>query len=297
MSRRPVHCCNSIVLAVSLAAGTLPAQRPPAVSVAGEGPETWVLVSGMVGGVAGFRRLEAGLVAAGKRVIVVDPYNLSLDSADVSFAALARRVDALLVARGVISANLVGHSHGGGVALRLAAQDPGRIASLWLLDVGALPVNRTTMFGGALRFLPFISRLPGGRRFLRDRFLDGLQKNSGQHDWLDSTTRHLYADPMLDDIGPVVALARRLGAAREPEPVAAVVAHVRAPVTVLIGDVPHESGASRSELDALRPLGARLRVEHLPGVGHFPHEEAPAAVMRRLLGGGGTNIAHLVAGS
>src|SRR6185295_7877388 len=36
---------------------------PPAVTISGEGSETYVLVSGLVGGVAGFRRLEAALVA------------------------------------------------------------------------------------------------------------------------------------------------------------------------------------------------------------------------------------------
>ena len=274
----------ALLLTTAAAVGAQTTTHPPATSVAGSGAETWVLLSGIVGGVAGFRRLEAPLVAAGKRVIIVDPYNLSLDSADVSFDALARRVDALLAADGATSVRLVGHSHGGGVALRLAARDPARVGAVWLLDVGALPVNRTKTFGASLRLLPLIARVPGGRGFLRERFLRGLEKNSARHEWLDPATRRAYAEPMLDDIDRVVALAVRLAGAREPEPVAAVVARLHVPVTVLVGDAPHESGILPGEIEALRPLGALLRVEHLAGIGHFPHEEAPGEVARLLLG-------------
>jgi pimeloyl-ACP methyl ester carboxylesterase len=277
-------CCAAA--AVSIAAAPLLAQRadaPPAITIAGRGPETYVLVSGVIGGVAGFRRLEGALVARGNRVVVIDPYNLSLDSADVTFAALARRVDAVLESYGMTSVRVVGHAHGGGVALRLAAQSPNRVSALYLLDVGALPANRTSVFGRSIRLLPIINRLPFGHSFLRRRIIQGLENNSGRHEWLDSATQHDYTEPMLDDIDRVVAMARRLAVAREPDSLATLVARLRVPVTVIIGDVPHESGLNPGELEALLPLGPRLRVEHLPGVGHFPHEEAPAAVAAYLL--------------
>ena len=271
---------------VHIVAAPLLAQRapaPPAVTVTGRGPETYVLVSGVVGGVAGFRRLEATLLARGNRVVVIDPYNLSLDSTDVTFAALARRVDAVLASHGIASVRVVGHSHGGGVALRLAASYPARVSALYLLDVGALPVNRTSVFGRSLRLLPVINRIPGGHGFLRRRFIRGLERNSARHEWLDSATRHDYTEPMLDDIGRVVALARRLAVAREPDSLATLIARLRVPVTVIIGDVPHDSGLNPGELEALLPLGDLLRVEYVRGVGHFPHEEAPAEVARYLL--------------
>jgi anaerobic glycerol-3-phosphate dehydrogenase len=65
----------------------------------GRGPDTYVFVSGLVGGVAGFTRVEQRLVQAGRRVVIIDPYQLSLDSADVSFDALARRTEAAQVVR------------------------------------------------------------------------------------------------------------------------------------------------------------------------------------------------------
>jgi len=52
---------------------------------------------------------------------------------------------------------------------------------------------------------------------------------------------------------------------------------------VVLGDVPHMSGPAPGELSVLEPLGNRLRVEHLPAVGHFPHEEAPAELTSILL--------------
>ena len=249
-------------------------------SVAGRGPVTYVLLSGMVGGVAGFRRLEARLLARGYRVVIVDPYRLSVDSAEVSFAALARRDDVLLGASGVDSARVVGHAHGAGVALRLAAAAPGRVSALYFLDVGALAGQRSRVFSASLRLVPLIARLPGGRRFVRDRFLRGLRQNAGRREWLDPATERAYAEPVLSGLSRIVPMAMRLARAREPEPLAAVVSRVRVPVTALLGGAPHPAGPAPGEFVALEPLGALLRVEHLPGVGHFPHEESPADVAR-----------------
>ena len=257
-----------------------PVIDPPAITVTGGGPTTYVLISGIVGSIAGFRRLEAELTALGHRVVVVDPYALSLDSTDVSFAALARRVDRELARLGIDSARAVGHAHGGGVALRLAAQVPTRVTALYLLDVGALPQNRTEVFSGAMRFVPFITRLPGGRRFVRSRLINGIRDNAGRQEWFDVATQRAYADPMLDRIGRVVSMAGRLASAREPEPLDNVVARLRCPVTMIVGAIPRASGPDSVEFAALAPLGGMLRVEWLAGVGHFPHEEAPAEVAR-----------------
>lgn len=275
-----------LALLAALCGGTAGAQQRhdvDAVTVAGRGPETYVLLSGLVGGVAGFRRLERVLLAQGHRVIVVDPYHLSLDSADVSFAALARRVDAVLAAYDVASARLVGHAHGGGVALRLAVRAPHRVAALYLLDVGALAVNHTRVLGGALRLVPVVARIPGGRAFLRERYVRGIRQSSARLEWLDAATQRDYTEPVLNDIGRVIALAFRISRSREPEALPTLVARLRVPVVVLLGAVPHPSGPEPEELTALEPLGGQVRIHWLAGVGHFPHEEAPADVARHLL--------------
>jgi magnesium chelatase accessory protein len=269
-----------------LTASALGAQdgRVASVAVTGHGHETFVLITGMVGGVSGFRRLETALVSAGYQVIVIDPYAMSLDSSDVTFAAMARRVEAVLAAQGVSNAHVVAHSQGAGVALRLAAMAPDCVSSLYFLDSGALPAQRGPTLSASLRFVPTLTRLPGGSRLVRDRFLAGIRRNAGRTDWLTPETQREYTEPMLASIDRVVSMAFRLGKAIEPESLSVIVRRVRAPVTVVLGGAPHEADVGPEELNALAPLGAHLRIERLPGVGHFPHEEAPNELLPLLVG-------------
>ena len=65
----------------------------------------------------------------------------------------------------------------------------------------------------------------------------------------------------------------------------AIVQRVKVPVTVLLGDVPHPAEPDSSEITALASLGDLVRVERLPGVGHFPHEEVPGDVAAYLKAG------------
>jgi len=254
------------------------------VTVRGNGPTTFVLISGMVGGVSGFRRL-ASLLESENRVVIIDPYRLAADSADVTFAALARYVDTVLAELGVDSARVVGHAHGTGVALRLAANSPGRVTALYFLDGGAVDENRTAVFASSLKWASFIVKLPGGRNFVRGRFIKGIKQNAGRRDWLDSTAVREYTEPILNQLSKAISLAKRLDHAREPESNVAVVDRVRAPLTVLLGDVPHPAEPDSLEITALASLGDRVRIERLPGVGHFPHEETPGEVAAYLLAG------------
>ncbi len=254
-----------------------------AVRVTGIGPETFVLLSGLVGGVAGLHRLETQLQDKNRRVITIDAYLLSIDSAEVTFAALARRVDRVLDSLGVTSARVVGHAHGAGVALRLTANAPQRVAALYFLDVGALPNHHSPVFSSSLRLVPMITHLPGGRGWVKRRMINGLKESAGRQEWLDAETQRAYTEPMLDGIGRAVALAVRLGRSEEPDSLSALVNRLAVPVTVLLGDALHTAGPDAAELIDLQPLGNLLRVEHLAGVGHFPHEEAPAELARLLV--------------
>ena len=51
------------------------------------------------------------------------------------------------------------------------------------------------------------------------------------------------------------------------------------PVSTSSTTVPRSAAPNDRELELLAPLGARLRIERLAGVGHFVHEEAPELVM------------------
>ncbi|HUQ81205.1 MAG TPA: alpha/beta hydrolase [Gemmatimonadaceae bacterium] len=277
-----------IAVLVGSSAATLGAQTSrydsTVVSVAGSGPTTYVLVSGVVGSVAGFRRL-ADVLKQNHRVITIDPYRIAIDSADVTFAALARVVDAVLDEYGVDSARVVGHAHGAGVALRLAASSPRRVAALYFLDAGAIAENKTKVFSSSLRLAPLIARLPGGRGFVRGRFTRGLRQNAGRQEWLDSATMNGYTEPFLDHLSKVVTMAGRLSRAREPESRLTLIERIHVPVTLIIGALPHPTEPDSAQLAALAPLGPLLRIERLEGVGHFPHEEATSRVAELLMEG------------
>jgi len=290
-----VTAAAAIDTAVAISPSPLRAQSRPTASpvvVSGSGAETYVLVSGMIGGVAGFRRLATLLVDSGYRVVVIDPYLLSLDSADVTFAALARRVDAVLSSEHVTSGRVVAHSHGAGVMLRVAAMSPQRVASLYFLDAGALAENHGPMLSSAMRLVPIITRLPGGRMLVRGRFVSELHRSAGRQEWLDADAERRYTEPVLECIDRVVAMAGRLASAQEPESLESVIARIHVPVTVLLGDAPHTAGAGTEEIEALAPLGAMLRIEHLAGIGHFPHEEAPNELLRYLVSSPAVAVAH-----
>jgi len=300
MSSAYIHALVTAGLLATTLSSPAYAQRAhdvPAIRVAGTGPETFVLLSGLVGGVAGFRRLEAQLVEQNRRVVTIDPYLLSADSADVSFVALARRVDRVLDSLGVTAARVVGHAHGAGVALRLSTQAPQRVAALYFLDVGALPNHHSPIFSSSLRLVPLIARMPGGRGFIRRRLVRGLEESAGRREWLDHETQCAYTEPMLDGIGRAIALAIRLGRTEEPDSLGTLISRISVPVTVVLGDAPHSAGPEQAELVAMEPLGTLLRIEHMAGVGHFPHEEAPQELTRLLIAPRSQVIARQVGGA
>ena len=287
-SRRGLH--TALLILASLLHPTSASAQPSATSGvsanggSGVSTVTYVLVSGVLGGVTGYRRIEQRLVALGHRVIVVDPFQLAIDSTDVSFDALARLVNAELDARSVTTAKVVGHAHGGGVALRLAANDPRRISEVFLLNVGALAGNKSSVFSSSIKLAPLITRLPGGKSFVRRKIVEGIRENSGTSDWLDEPTRRAYTDPLVNNIGRVVRMARRLGESQEPEPLATMLGRVRVPVTLLLGALTCPASPGGAEIDALAPLGTRVRTHRIAATCHFPHEETPDTVVQFLTG-------------
>src|ERR1051326_3541546 len=251
---RPILMSIALLGLTSTANTALAAQsrgKPPAVIMEGEGTSTFVLITGMVGGVAGFAQLDSLLLARGYRVLRIDPYELSLDSTDVSFAAMARRVDAVMAGDGGGRARSVAHSDGAGVALRLASSSPDRVEAMYLLDSGALPCNGGPTLSASLRFVPLITRFPGGRGLVRDRFVDGLRRNSGRSEWLTPERQQTYTTPVLNDIDRVVAMAFRLARSAEPESLIVVVGRVHAPTLVIVGAAPHEADIGRQEIEEI----------------------------------------------
>lgn len=297
---RTLWCVAVVLLGFAPVRGAAQSRWGSAVRVVGSGDETWVFLSGVVGGTVGFRALEQSLLRSvadsaltasarqattpvALRIVTVDAYQLSLDSLDVSYEALARRVRSVLDELGVRRAHVVGHAHGAGVALRLAAYDADRVNSLVFLDAGALRLNRSKTLSRSVRFVSLFARVPVVRGRIRAKLVDGIRENMAQSQWFDIPAQARYVDPMMQDFKRAIALAIRLNESTERDSLPVVVARVRAPVTVILGDAPHATSSTPEQIDMLTPLGARLLVVRLPAVGHFPHEEATARVTELLM--------------
>jgi pimeloyl-ACP methyl ester carboxylesterase len=94
-----------------------------------------VLLHGLVGSVATWRKNIAAL-AEDATVYAIDMVNMGksqcVPGLDASLVATADRVAACMDALGLARADIAAHSHGGAVALTLAARHPGRVSRLIL---------------------------------------------------------------------------------------------------------------------------------------------------------------------
>lgn len=250
------------------------------VVVRGSGP-TVVLLSGLLGGTARLLPLAERLVEQGFRVVAIDPYRLSASSPDVSFDGMARTVATALQREAASPAIVVAHAHAAGIALRLAANAPGAVTHLVLLDAGVIARTRSPGIDRAMRVASLVARVPGGAGVIRSRLAAGMRANSGDPRWVDAVSR-AYTEPLIAELPAVARLAARLVAAVEPEPLERVVDRVRIEVTAILGAAPHQTGATEQELAWLARLPA-ARIVHAAGIGHFVHEEAPEAVVAEVL--------------
>lgn len=112
---------------------------------AGSG-QPMLLIHGLVGSSANWRN-NIDALAQGASVYAIDLVNMGksqrVEALDPTLAATARRIIAVMDALGLAAADIVGHSHGGAVALMLAALYPKRVRRL-ILFAPANPYNRST---------------------------------------------------------------------------------------------------------------------------------------------------------
>jgi pimeloyl-ACP methyl ester carboxylesterase len=238
-----------------------------------------LLLHGLVGSVKNWRR-NIRFLAQYANVYAVDLLNMGesdrVPGLDSSLEATADRIAACMDAFGLKVADIAGHSHGGAVAMMLAARHPRRVRTLVLFApanpfcdlgrqlIGFYQTNTGMWLARQIPWLPrslkavALSRMYGNpARVARDSlagYTDGLRV-PGTIDHVLSIVQGWSSD--------MRRLREALGNLAEK------------PTLLIWGDRDRTVGlASANELQA------RLRQSSLvvlPGVGHIPFEEMPDA--------------------
>jgi pimeloyl-ACP methyl ester carboxylesterase len=245
-----------------------------------EGHETLLLIHGMAGSSATWRSVIPQLSRT-YRVIAPDLLGhggSDKPRGDYSLGAFAVWLRDLLDELGVMRATIVGQSLGGGIAMQFGYQHRDRTERLVLIGSGGLGpdlnwVLRLLSTPGAEFVLPAVAPQPVlsvGNSIRSWLSSAGIHSPRGSEMWsaysslADRDTRQAFLRTLrsvVDHRGQAVSALNRL--------------HLTAQVPVLFiwGDsdriIPVAHGYAAHE--ALP--GSRLEV--LPGVGHFPHAEAP----------------------
>jgi pimeloyl-ACP methyl ester carboxylesterase len=174
--------------------------------------------------------------------------------ASTEYAAHVRQ---LLDRLGIQAAAVVGHSFGGRVALRLAAETPDRVSRLVLVAAAGIRPPRTARYYvrvGVAKVLKTLAALPGLDR-LGQRLAARWAGRVGSRDYKAAgRMRPTLVRSVNEDLGPVLS-------------------QIQAPTLLLWGDGDPEVGRAAVLRMAGGIRAARLLV--LPGAGHFPFLDAP----------------------
>jgi pimeloyl-ACP methyl ester carboxylesterase len=248
----------------------------------GAGQKTAILIHGFLGHTYSFRHVIPEL-ANDHRVIAVDlkgfGYSGRLKKSDYSITEQARLVTRLMDELGIDRASVVGHSLGGEVAMRLAANYPDRVDKLVL--AASVSGDRIPMLPVTPLIKPFVwlfGRL-FGRRIFRRQFYDPRKATKEVYDG--------YRRPLrIKGTGDSAYQTIRDGQREK----AVDTSGVKQPVLILWAS--HERILPRWTLSRLRKRFPRAEVVTIDRAGHLLLEEQPqasnAAIRRLLTGAPGT---------
>jgi pimeloyl-ACP methyl ester carboxylesterase len=250
-----------------------------AVADAGVGDPV-ILLPGLLGSGYEYRRLVPLLVAAGHRTIVVEPLGVGHSGrpsgADYSLTAQADRVGAALDSLAVSGAIVVAHAVASSIALRLAIRRPDLVRAIVSLEGGAAEAATTPGFRRAMKLAPVLKLI--GVDAVRGILKKELMETSGDPSWVTNAVILEYTAGAAADLGATLNAYNAMGRSHEPNALAAQLSEVRCPVLLLLGGAHHNSGPPPREVELLATRLPAFAADTIPGVGHFPQEEAPAQV-------------------
>jgi magnesium chelatase accessory protein len=197
--------------------------------------------------------------------------------ANYSLSAQAARVAAVLDTLGERDVLLIAHSISASTAFRLAARRPDLVRGIVSLDGGAVETVGNPSFRRALRLAPLL-RLVGGHARIRREVASAMRTASGDPSWVTEEVIDAYLAPAAADLDGTIRAYRAMAGSREAEPLHSQLGAIRVPVLVLLGAGPKDVGLLPHDAVVLGTQIRLLRLETLPGVGHYVHEERPAAV-------------------
>lgn len=244
----------------------------------GDGPDVLVL-HGFPDHAIGMRSLAEALAASGFRAIVpalpgYAPSAVPADG-DLSMGAVARDVVALLDHLGIDRAHVVGHDWGGIVGYRLGAEQPERLASLTALAVchdagfvvrrSVLREQQTGAYAWVLAYASARAEIAADPAFI----------TAAANDWSPGLHRADWPDVLAVLTRPEVAAAVSSYYRTDIAGDGGGCGVVQTPTLVIHGaDDGCIGPALFAGLDT--HFAQPLTTIELPGIGHWPHLEAPA---------------------
>jgi len=248
--------------------------------------ETVVLVPGLTGCAYGFRHLAAELVAAGCRVVVIEPLGVGASDrpadADYSLTAQADRLAFVIEREQAGSCLVVAHGVAGSMALRLALRRPELVLAVVSIEGGPDENSLTPTVERTLGLVSFAAKL-GAKRLIRNRFKSSLEAASGDCSWINGTTVRRYFQGAGRDLSATVTVLRAMAKAQEPESLHANLPRITCPVVLLLGTAEHEGSPAPEAVALMQSSLPDFRVQNVPGAGHYIFEEQPQAVVRAVL--------------
>jgi pimeloyl-ACP methyl ester carboxylesterase len=205
------------------------------------------------------------------------------ESAAYSIDQLVADVSGFLDALGMPRIDLLGHSMGGMVALRLALDEPGRVASLVLMDTAAEPIAQ-----GARRFFEVSAKIAREQGMAK---LYEVARSAAEADpnrpesvkrcvermgpeifWARIRAKQLAMDPeAFATLGPMLA---------DHEGVVGRLGEIRCPTTVLVGE---DDRAFRKPAEVLAQGISGAEHVVIPDAAHCPQHENEAAWLAAVL--------------